>query len=110
MKESKTYFREFDKSNGRRDEFFMRYMGDTVRFKNFALIVKIVFILSHGQMWSVENMQEQKLITQRVTKAHLYLTSGHLPYNFSITRDLHYVKSVRIWSYSGPYSSVIGPE
>ena len=50
VKESKIYFREFDKSNDSLDEFFMRYLSDTVRFKNFTFIVKILLTLSHGQV------------------------------------------------------------
>lgn len=49
MKENKTYFREFDESVDRLDEFFMRHLSDTVQFKNFMLTVKMVLTSSHGQ-------------------------------------------------------------
>ena len=69
VKESKAFFLEFDKSKDRLDEFFMRYLSDTVRFNNFMLIVKMVLTLAHGQAdvergfslndkLLVENMQE----------------------------------------------------
>lgn len=49
VKENKTYFREFDESIDRLDEFFMRHLSDTVQFKNFMLTVKMVLTSSHGQ-------------------------------------------------------------
>ena len=49
VKENKTYFREFDESVDRLDEFFMRHLSDTVQFKNFMLTVKMVLTSSHGQ-------------------------------------------------------------
>lgn len=82
VKENKTYFREFDESIDRLDEFFMRHLSDTVQFKNFMLTVKMVLTSSHGQAdveWGfslnvkllVENMEEQSLIAQRVIKARM---------------------------------------
>ena len=102
VKENKAFFLEFDKSKDRLDEFFMRYLSDTVRFNNFMLIVKMVLTLSHGQAdvergfslndkLLVENMQEQSLISQRIVKDHM-LPSGYKPHNIPISRDL--IKSV----------------
>ena len=98
VKENKAFFLEFDKSKDRLDEFFMRYLSDTVRFNNFMLIVKMVLTLSHGQAdvergfsvndkLLVENMQEQSLISQRIVKHHM-LYSGYKPHNIPISRDL----------------------
>ena len=98
VKENKAFFLEFDKSKDRLDEFFMRYLSDTVRFNNFMLIVKMVLTLSHEQAdmergfslndkLLVENMQEQSLISQRIVKDHM-LSSGYKPHNIPISRDL----------------------
>ena len=98
VKENKAFFLEFDKSKGRLDEFFMRYLSGTVRFNNFMLIVKMVLTLSHGQAdvehgfslndkLLIENMQEQSLILQRIVKDHM-LSSSYNPHNIPISRDL----------------------
>ena len=98
VKENKAFFLEFDKSEDRLDEFFMRYLSDTVCFNNFMLIVKMVLTLSHGQAdvecgvslndkLLVENMQEQSLISQRKVKDHM-LSSGYKPHNIPTSRDL----------------------
>ena len=47
--QDKIYFHEFDKSNARFDELFMRYLKDTFRLKNFPLIVKMVLTLFNAQ-------------------------------------------------------------
>ena len=102
VKENKAFFLEFDKSKDMLEEFFMRYLSDTVRFNNFMLIVKMVLTLSHGQAdvergfslndkLLVENIQEQSLISQRIVKDHM-LPSGYKPHNIPISRGL--IKSV----------------
>ena len=75
-----TYFLEFEKSNDRSDELFMKYLSVAVGFNNFTLILQMMLALFHRQAdvelqfslndnLLLENMQKQNLIARRVMKS-----------------------------------------
>lgn len=91
-------FRNFDPESERLDEFYHERLSNNAEFLHLWEVVKLVLIVSHGQVLSVkreiqvnkevmeENLQEHLLIARRVIRDHVTSVGGLL--NVTYTEQL----------------------
>ena len=46
--ENKVYFSEYNFDSDCLDEFYMRYLKGTIRYKTLTSIIQVILVLSHG--------------------------------------------------------------
>ena len=79
VRENKVYFSEYNFDSDCLDEFYMRYLKGTIRYKTLTSAIQLVSVLSYGQAivehgfslndkLLVENMKPESLIAQRCIK------------------------------------------
>ena len=86
-KVNRAHFKKFDRKKERLDVLYFKHLDVNTKFPNLASVLKIVFVLTHGQA-SVErgfsinesiledNITEAYIVSHRLVKD--YLTSNHL--------------------------------
>ena len=103
VRESKVLFCNYDIKSFNLDGFYMEYLKDSIRYKSFAHVLKIVLTLFHGQVdvdhgfshnkqLVVESMSETSFIAQWFVKDHVLLNDYH-PHDMPIAKEL--IQSVR---------------
>ena len=49
VRENKVYFSEYNFDSDCLDEFYMRYLKATIRYKTLTSVIQLILVLSHGQ-------------------------------------------------------------
>ena len=98
VRENKVYFSEYNFDNDCLDQFCMRYLKRTIRFKTLTSVIQLILVLSHGQAavehgfslndkLLVENMKPESLIAQRCIKDFM-LANNYSAHTVLITKKL----------------------
>ena len=98
VRENKALFRNYDIKSFNLDGFFMDYLKDSIHYKSFTHVLKIILTLFHGQadvehgfslnkQLVVENMSETSLVAQRFVKDHMLVNNYQL-HDMSIDKEL----------------------
>ena len=102
VRENKALFCNYDVRSFNLDGFYMEYLKDSIHYKSFAHVLKIVLTLFHSQVdvyrgvslnkqLVVENMSETSLTAQRFVKNHMLLND--YPHDMPIAKEL--IRSVK---------------
>ena len=98
VRENKVYFSEYNFDSDCLDEFYMRYLKGTIRYKTLTSAIQLVSVLSYGQAvvehgfnlndkLLVENMKPESLIAQRCIKDFM-LANNYSAHTVPLTKKL----------------------